>query len=143
MLRAPHPVERRAFGRRESCIRAVVHIAGRPALYAIVRNYSQGGALIELPEAVDVAGQVRLVIDTHGVDVFCEVRHCNGINMGVRFQTAVAVDSLATAAGAPVELPAPVAGGELRRTLFGAGKASEDMILRQFSTPAGVVIRHP
>ena len=137
MTRILLPADRRVFGRRESCIRAVVYIAGRPPLHCIVRNYSQGGALLELAEPVDVTGHARLVIESQGVDVNCEVRHHNGTGMGVRFLTAVEVDSLAaaaTGAQAPPEPMRPVTGAELRRILFGGPKPDEPIIVRKFSS---------
>ena len=157
----PQASERRAFGRRDSCIRAVIHVAGRPPLHCIVRNFSRGGASLELSEPLGVEATLRIVIDQHGVDAMCEVRHQSGVNMGVRFLTEVEVDRLANATAAATSAgavsstrtgqsskPAPkvpelVTGCALRRTLFGAPAPEEPEIIRTFSTPSGGIIRHP
>ena len=138
MPRLPSMPERRAFGRRESCIRAVLHVAGRPCLHVLVRNYSEGGALLELPEPVATSAHVRLVIESHGLDLVCEVRHSRDPSMGVRFLTGVEVDNLTaprdTVTAGP---PAPLSGSELRRKLFGGDAEPEVNLVRRFSTPSG------
>ena len=158
----PQASDRRAFGRRDSCIRAVIHVAGRPPVHCIVRNFSRGGAFLELSEPLGVETTLRLVIEQHGIDAMCDVRHQSGINMGVRFLTEVEVDRLANAtavasaaAGAVSSArtgqsskPAPkvlepVTGGAVRRTVFGAPAPEEPEIIRTFSTPSGGIIRHP
>jgi hypothetical protein len=143
MSRATAPVERRAFGRRESCIHAVIHVAGRPPLHAIVQNYSEGGALLTLPEPVKTTLPVRLVIESQGIDVVCEVRHSLMTSMGVRFLTAVELDKMAAAENqmrppAPAE---PVTIAELRRKLFGVGEDEEPVIIHRVSSYAGGALR--
>ena len=77
------------------------------------------------------------------------MRHSRDTNMGVRFLTAVELDSLAAAAAAgamssaaPVEPAQPVTGTELRRTLFGIGKPVEDTIVRKITPHSGGFSRH-
>jgi PilZ domain len=122
MTRALHVFrERREFGRRASCIRAVVHIPGRPVLHCIIRNYSQGGALLELPEPAPFALLVRLVIEQEGVDVECHVTRRFNETLGVRFVSPVAIDRLKAAAKSAAGLPSlgySTSGGDLRRRLF-------------------------
>lgn len=81
----PPPPERRAFGRRETLIHAIVRIAGRPPEPCIVRNVSAHGALLELPSGLELPEQFRLVIEARGVDVQCQPRRRNGNQIGVEF----------------------------------------------------------
>lgn len=84
-MRAFNPAEQRAFGRRESRIHAFVHISGRPPEPCIVRNYSDGGALLEIQGRLDIPAAFRLVIESKAVDALCEVRHVNDRLVGVQF----------------------------------------------------------
>ncbi|MBS0244195.1 MAG: PilZ domain-containing protein, partial [Proteobacteria bacterium] len=78
--------DRRAFGRRQSFIHALARIPGRAAEGCIVKNFSDGGALIEFPvEFVQPPQKVRLCIDALGIDAECEVRRHEGKLLGVRF----------------------------------------------------------
>ena len=45
-------VERRAFGRRATHEHAIVRIPGRPALRCVIRNISDGGALLDFGDEV-------------------------------------------------------------------------------------------
>ena len=130
MSRHAYPQERRAFGRRESCVRAVVHVSGRPQVHCIVRNYSEGGALLELAEEVITTKPIRLVVESFGFESVCEIRHVRGNFMGVRFYTAVEIDALIAAAtpSAPVAPIEPVSGAELRKRLFGG----EPVMVREY-----------
>jgi len=84
-MRAFSHADRRVFGRRESFIHAVVRIPGRPPEPCIVRNYSEGGALIEFPSKLEPPQTFRLIIDSKGVDTMCDVRRRNGATVGVQF----------------------------------------------------------
>ena len=121
--------DRRAFGRRHSCIHAVLYVPGRPASPCLVRNFSESGALLELNERLDPPFRVKLRLDSQGRDIECEVRHCRGNRMGVSFIGDGVADELARALGGlvrsrrprapvpPLSLPR-VSGSELRRVIF-------------------------
>lgn len=85
MPRVMQPSDKRVFGRRESCIHAVVRIPGRGPEPCVVRNFSDGGALIEFAIEIDPPFRFRLVIEAKGVDALCEVRHKRGKAIGIRF----------------------------------------------------------
>lgn len=139
MPRHAYPQERRAFGRRESCVRAVLHVAGRPSVHCIVRNYSEGGALLELAEEVITSKPVRLVVDLLGFETVCEIRHTRGNMMGVRFYTAVEIDALVAATSSQPQATRrePVTGTELRKRLFG----SDPVIVREYRTNSSDFLR--
>lgn len=82
---AAHPVERRQFGRRQSGCHGWVKVRGRPALPCVVRNISEGGALLEFQAAEMLPYRFRIVIESEGVDSDCEIRHQTGNRMGVEF----------------------------------------------------------
>jgi PilZ domain len=130
MLQKPPQGERSAFGRRESCIRAVIEIAGRPPVHCIVRNFSRGGALLEVPEAIAIDDDLHLVIESHGIATYCDVRHRNGNHIGVRFLNELTEDGVTTLAK-PAKEPAsdPVSGASLRKSLFGTSPATEEPVL--------------
>ncbi|MFM1814285.1 MAG: hypothetical protein RLZ98_980 [Pseudomonadota bacterium] len=77
--------EKRRFGRREMRVQGVAHVPGRPPAYCIVRDLSQGGAFLEFQEPVVPSINFRLVIETHGIDAICEVRHHRSRGVGVMF----------------------------------------------------------
>lgn len=77
--------ERRAFGRRRSCIHAFVLVPGRPAAPCILRNFSPTGAMLELNERLEPPFNIELCFTANGDRMLCEVRHVRGFSMGVRF----------------------------------------------------------
>jgi hypothetical protein len=79
------PVERRQFGRRQTSCHGWVKVKGRPAIACVVRNISEGGALLEFQNAEMLPYRFRIVIESEGVDSDCETRHQTGNRMGVQF----------------------------------------------------------
>ncbi len=77
--------DRRQFGRRWSKVHAWVCIDGRPRTACIVRNFSEGGALLWCDQADTLPLNFRLIIDAIGFEIGCEVRHSSGHDIGVRF----------------------------------------------------------
>lgn len=127
-------LERRAFGRRRSCIHATLYVPGRPPSPCVLRNFSPKGALIEASELLDPPFQVKLRLNSNGRDVECEVRQVRGRHIGVSFIGEGAADELTRALGGIVRsrnnrvLPAPGSMprlnlAELRRTIFRPKKA--------------------
>ncbi len=126
--------DRRAFGRRHSCIHATLYVPGRPPSPCIVRNFSPKGALLEASEVLDPPFRVKVRLNTNGRDVACEVRHVRGRHIGVSFIGEGVADELTRALGGIVRsrksrvLPAPGSMprlnlAELRRTIFRPKKA--------------------
>ena len=83
----PAPAERRQFGRRKTCLHGWVAFEGRPKFACLVRNVSEGGALLECPVPKLIPYRFRLIIDAKGFEATCEVRHQTDNWMGVRFVT--------------------------------------------------------
>ena len=131
------PLDRRAFGRLESNVEAIV-VAGRQSVACIVRNFSEHGALLELDGPFPAAATFKLRIDAKEVEALCEARHRNGNQIGVRFLSGnitavlqrdlarhfVSGDCTCAAKGAghlaPARAASPVkvtTGGQLRRLL--------------------------
>jgi len=109
MQRGPSNLEQRAFGRRESRIHAFVRIPGRSPEPCIVRNFSEGGALLVFNGAFALPSRFRLTVEAKGVDVMCEVRRRNGTEFGVQFideQTDIESRLLEEAEAVPSELDA-------------------------------------
>jgi hypothetical protein len=77
--------ERRAFGRRTTCLHGWVVVEGRSRLACLVRNVSDGGALLEFAAPKSMPFQFKLVIDCKGFEAVCETRHHQEQWMGVRF----------------------------------------------------------
>ena len=77
--------EKRQFGRRPTFQHGWVKIPGRPPLACVLRNMSDGGALLifDTPQCLpfgfllDIEGKQQ----TYG----CEVRHHYGVKVGVEF----------------------------------------------------------
>ena len=80
-----HPAERRQFGRRTTHIHGWVAIEGRQKIPCLVRNVSEGGALLEFEVPKNMPFMFKLVIDSKGFEAMCEMRHQGPTWMGVQF----------------------------------------------------------
>lgn len=85
MRPALQPVERRQFGRRETRLHGWIMIEGRPRMAVVVRNVSEGGALLECQVPRSLPFHFSLVIECKGFQALCEVRHKTEQQMGVQF----------------------------------------------------------
>jgi hypothetical protein len=83
------PLERREFGRRTTCLHGWVLIEGRPRIACVVRNVSEGGALIECRVPKELPFQFQLSIDCKGFEATCEIRHKGATWIGVQFVSLV------------------------------------------------------
>lgn len=78
-------LNRRQFGRRETSRTAIATIAGSTPIACMIRNLSEGGALLDFPEGIVPDRPFRLAIDGTPFNLFCEVRHHGAYGVGVRF----------------------------------------------------------
>jgi len=78
-------LNRRQFGRRETSRGAVATIAGNVAISVVIRNISEGGALLSFPDGFVPDKPFRLAVDKTDFNLFCEVRHHGAYGVGVRF----------------------------------------------------------
>lgn len=85
MRAAPAFVERREFGRRNTCLHGWLAIEGRPKIACLVRNVSEGGALLECEVPKALPYRFHLIIDCKGFQAWCETRHQTDTWVGVRF----------------------------------------------------------
>lgn len=143
MTRPTAQADRRAFGRRESHIRAVVEVSGRPAVHCIVRNFSRGGALIDLSEPIGIDQDLHLAIDSYDFAAYCDVRHRNGLTIGVSFhQTMDAAGEARLAGQAEAEaVMEKTTGAALRKSLRIGQPEPEPVIVRPYRGPS--ILRNP
>lgn len=85
MQRGASQHDQRAFGRRQSRIHAFVRISSRSPEPCVVKNFSEGGALLSFASSIVLPDRFRLEIESKGLDVMCEVRRRNGLEFGVQF----------------------------------------------------------
>lgn len=85
MLKQSKLAEQRQFGRRQTSSHGWVRVRGRPAIPCVVRNISEGGALLEFQTAEMLPYRFRIVIERESIDRECEVRHQTGTSVGVEF----------------------------------------------------------
>jgi PilZ domain len=83
-------VERRQFGRRNTAMHGWIVLPGRPKLACLVRNVSEGGALLECAAPKWMPFSFTLEIDCKGFTAECEVRHQKETWIGVRFERITA-----------------------------------------------------
>ena len=83
------PAERRQFGRRKTYVHGIVSARGRPAVPCIMRDVSEGGALLEVPHPRWFPARFRLVVEATGFETECEIVHRTDTAIGVRFMTPV------------------------------------------------------
>lgn len=79
------PHENRKHPRRKGFWRAVAFLSGRAPLNCIVRNISEGGALLEFSETPHFPNRFKLYIEAHNTEYHCEVRHSGDYGVGVFF----------------------------------------------------------
>lgn len=107
-----NPSDRRHFGRRDSTIKAIVHVRGRASLDCTLLNYSATGALIEFRESTPIAQMFHLIITEKNIDLLCQVRHRTPRTLGVAF-VGGSVEQFVVAFRpqplAPIDPPATVA----------------------------------
>ncbi|MEQ1718697.1 MAG: PilZ domain-containing protein [Hyphomicrobium sp.] len=76
--------ERRAFGRKETHISAQVR-AGHRIMTCIIKDISEGGALLEFEEEVELPARVWLSWTHARPEIVCDVRHVRKNRAGVQF----------------------------------------------------------
>jgi PilZ domain len=81
------PIERRQFGRRKTSIHGLISARGRPDVPCVMRDVSDGGALLEVPHPQWCPSRFRLVIEANGFETECEIVHRTATAVGVRFMT--------------------------------------------------------
>jgi hypothetical protein len=79
------PAERRQFGRRRTCLHAVIVPRGRPGEPCLIRDISLGGALLEVSKPLLLPHRFRLHIEANGLDLECEIARRSDNAVGVRF----------------------------------------------------------
>lgn len=91
MTSLSNPAERRQFGRRQTFKHGWVKIEGRPPVTCIVRNISEGGALLEVPANTWLPFKFRIEIAGEGIATDCEIRHQRDNMVGVCFAVRAAM----------------------------------------------------
>lgn len=85
----PRGPERRQFGRRRTNVHATILARGRPAEPCVMRDVSNGGALLEVRYPRLLPSRFRLVAEAVGLEADCEIAHRTEGGAGVRFITPV------------------------------------------------------
>lgn len=78
-------VERRQFGRRHSHDRGWIKLPGRPSLPCVIRNISNGGAMLVFDRVELLPFAFLLTIEGDAGTYGCEIRHHFGDRAGVAF----------------------------------------------------------
>jgi hypothetical protein len=81
----PRAPERRQFGRRRTNVHATILARGRPAEPCVMRDVSEGGALLEVRHPHLLPSRFRLVAEAVGFEADCEIAHRTDATAGVRF----------------------------------------------------------
>ena len=81
----PQPAERRHFGRRQTCVHGIISARGRSAIPCVMRDVSEGGALLEVDRPEWLPSRFRLIVEANGFNVECEIAHRTDNAVGVRF----------------------------------------------------------
>jgi hypothetical protein len=88
----PRGAERRQFGRRQTYLHARIHARGRPSVPCIMRDISEGGALLQVDHPQWLPSRFRLRIEADGTEADCEVMRRTEDSVGVRFLTPVTIN---------------------------------------------------
>ena len=89
-------LDRRAFGRRETQISANIRVGYR-IQPCIIKDISEGGALLEFPEDVELPQRLWLSWSDMPNEIVCEVRHVRRNRAGVEFARPISLAMKATA----------------------------------------------
>lgn len=81
------PAERRQFGRRQTHVHALISARGRPPVPCLMRDISDGGALLEVAHPEWLPSRFRLLVEAVGFEADCEIVHRDDSAVGVRFAT--------------------------------------------------------
>jgi len=80
-----HPAERRQFGRRRTYVHGHINARGRPSVPCVMRDVSEGGALLEVSHPQWLPSRFRLIVEADGFEADCEIVHRGDDSVGVRF----------------------------------------------------------
>lgn len=94
MLEPVKKSDRREFGRRWAHVHGWVCVEGRPRLPALVRNFSEGGALIMVENALTLPYTFLLHVEAINFRIGCQARHRHTNSVGVRFVAADLVSEI-------------------------------------------------
>ncbi len=106
-MKSAEALDRRVFGRRQTHIRASVRI-GYQVVDCTIKDLSEGGALLEFEQRIDLPARVRLSWSDHLNEVVCDVRHVRGNSAGVQFTRPQAFSLRAAVTPAETFKPAAV-----------------------------------
>lgn len=88
------PLERRRFGRRNSCHHAWIEIPGRPRIACTISNSSHIGAFLQFDVPNWLPLQFKLVPGDGSQAIVCELRHRTLTGIGVHFVGSYSADLL-------------------------------------------------
>ena len=91
--------DRRQFGRRHTHVTGQIKVPGRATLTCIVRNISDGGALLVFQRPEWVPFGFLLTLDGEDKTYGCEVRHHFGERVGVAFVDISVIQGAGVAPG--------------------------------------------
>ncbi len=99
--------DRRAFGRRETHMPASVRLPNHTLYDCIIRDISEGGALLEFSAPDAISGRLRLSFDGGNQEIICDVRHVRGNRVGVEFARNITLAARPIAAPDAASAPLP------------------------------------
>lgn len=85
-LKGPRPNEQRKFGRRAVAIHATIEVECRTIVSCVVRNLSEGGALLELIDTVALPPSFILRLHNSDAKIPCMLNRSNANTHGVVFE---------------------------------------------------------
>ena len=78
--------DQRRFGRRATAIHATVEVENRPLVSGVIRNLSEGGALLELIDKTELPESFWLRLHDTNAKLLCELTRKSGNAYGVAFK---------------------------------------------------------
>jgi PilZ domain len=132
--------DRRAFGRRDTNMAGVVRLSNHVTHACVIRDISEGGALLEFPAPVNLSGRLRLSFDGAGQEIICEARHARGNRIGVQFVRNITLAARPLAAPTDATAPLPVLRRAETPSETGRGTAASELVaLRRNAGKASAV----
>ncbi len=90
------PTEARCFGRRDANHAGWILVPGRARQHCVVRNMSQGGAMLECDRPQTLPMRFELLVEATGAWYACEIRQRSKEAVGVQFVENASISAKAS-----------------------------------------------
>lgn len=133
--------DRRAFGRRDTNLAGLVRLSNHVTHECVIRDISEGGALLEFPAPVNLSGRLRLSFGGTNQEIICEARHARGTRVGVQFVRNISLAARPVAEPSIASAPLPVLHRAETPAETGRGTAASELVSLRRNAAKAIVAK--